>query len=115
MKHILKCASMITFTMSFGQIIKNICKAEVFLICHAIVLKNYFPKKNKVTILHEQYGKINFFVHEASQASRLCNGSLIYCDVQKKDTTYQCYFIDAYFIPLDQDRYDLYFIHDLLS
>ena len=85
------------------------------MICHAIVLKNYFPKKNKVTILHEQFGKVNFFVNETKDASRLCNGSLIYCDVQKKDASYQCDFIDAYFVPFDQDRYDLYFVHDLLK
>ena len=85
------------------------------MICQAIVLKNYFPKKNKVTILHEQFGKINFFVNETKDASRLCNGSLIYCDVRKKESSYQCDFIDAYFVPFEQDRYDLYFIHDLLK
>ena len=65
--------------------------------------------------MHEQFGKINFFVNETKDASRLCNGSLIYCDVQKKDASYQCDFIDAYFVPFDQDRYDLYFVHDLLK
>lgn len=87
----------------------------VFLIYHAIVLKNHFPKKNKVTILHEQYGKINLFVSETQESSRLCNGSLIFCDVIKKESSYRSEFIDAYFIPFDQDRYDLYFIHDLLK
>ena len=85
------------------------------MVYHALVLKNYFPKKNKVTILHEKYGKINFFVHENQDTSRLCNGSMMYCDIQKKDATYQCHFIDTYFIPLDQNKYDLYFIHDLLK
>ncbi|MBV8660678.1 MAG: hypothetical protein JO129_00855 [Candidatus Dependentiae bacterium] len=87
------------------------------MIGHAIVLKNYFPKKNKVTILHEKFGKINFFVDEKQQAARLCNGSLIYCDVVKKQTssTYQCDFIDAYFIPFNNEVHDLYFIHDILK
>lgn len=85
------------------------------MIGHAVVLKNYFPKKNKVTILHEQFGKINFFIDEKHQAARLCNGSLIYCDVIKKKSSYQCDFIDAYFIPFHTDSYDLYFIHDILK
>lgn len=87
------------------------------MIGHAIVLKNYFPKKNKVTILHERFGKINFYVNETQQAARLCNGSLIYCDVIKKQSssTYQCDFIDAYFIPFHNNLYDLYFIHDILK
>lgn len=87
------------------------------LIGHAIVLKNYFPKKNKVTILHEHFGKINFYVDEKQQAARLCNGSLIYCDVVKKQSSsfYQCDFIDAYFIPFNDSAYDLYFIHDILK
>ncbi len=83
---------------------------------HAIVLKNYFPKKNKVTILHEQFGKINFYIDEKHQAARLCTGSLIYCDVIKKQTSgYQCDFVDAYFIPFDDHVYDLYFVHELLK
>ncbi len=85
------------------------------MIGHAIVLKNYFPKKNKVTILHEQFGKINFFVDEKHQAARLCNGSLIYCDVIKKQASYQCDFIDAYFIPFNDSLCDIYFIHDVLK
>lgn len=87
------------------------------MIGHAIVLKNYFPKKNKVTILHEQFGKISLFINEKQQAARLCNGSLIYCDVVKKQSflSYQCDFVDAYFIPFDHDLYDLYFIHDVLK
>lgn len=85
------------------------------MICHAIVLKNYFPKKNKVTLLHEQFGKINLFISEKQEASRLCNGSLIFCNITKRESSYTCDFIDAYFIPFDQDRYDLYFIHDLLK
>jgi hypothetical protein len=85
------------------------------LICNAIVLKNWFPKKNKVTILHEHFGKINFFVNELQDASKLCNGSLIFCDIKKKESSYQCDFIDIYFVPLDPHRYDLYFIHDILK
>lgn len=87
------------------------------MIGHAIVLKNYFPKKNKVTILHEQFGKIHFFIDEKHQAARLCNGSLMYCDVVKKQSSssYQCDFVDSYFIPFDDSVYDLYFIHDMLK
>lgn len=85
------------------------------MICHAIVVKNWFPKKNKVTILHEQFGKINLFVTELEQASKLCNGSLIFCDIQKKESSYQCHFIDVYFIPFDSQVYDLYFVHDILK
>jgi uncharacterized protein YqkB len=86
------------------------------LIEHAIVLKNYFPKKNKITILHEQFGKISFFIDEKHLAARLCNGSLIYCHVVKKQTSgYQCDFVDAYFIPYDDQNYDLYFVHDALK
>jgi len=88
---------------------------EGFLIGHAIVLKNYFPKKNKVTILHEQFGKVSFFVHEKHQAARLCNGALIYCEVVKKQSLYQCNFIDAYFVPMHGNVQDLYFIHDILK
>lgn len=88
---------------------------ETFLIGHAVVLKNYFPKKNKVTILHEQFGKINLFIHEKHPAARLCNGSLIYCDVVKKKSLYECDFIDAYFIPFHDDSQDLYFVHDVLK
>lgn len=81
----------------------------------AIVLKNYFPKKNKITIVHERFGKINFFVDEKQQAARLCNGSLIYCDVIKKQASYQCDFIDPYFVPFQHTGTDLYFIHDILK
>ena len=85
------------------------------MVCNAIVLKNWFPKKNKVTILHEQFGKINFYVNELQQASRLCNGSLIFCDIQKKESSYQCDFIDVNFAPLDPEKYDLYFVHNILK
>ena len=85
------------------------------MIGHAVVLKNYFIKKNKVTILHEQFGKISFFIHEKEQAARLCNGSLIYCHVIKKKSLYQCEFVDAYFIPFYNDAYDVYFVHDILK
>jgi len=81
------------------------------LIDHAIVLKNYFPKKNKVTILHERFGKIDFYIDEKHSAARLCNGSLMYCQIIKKQSMYQCDFIDAYYIPSK----DLYFIHDILK
>ncbi len=83
---------------------------------HAIVLKNCFPKKNMVTILHEQFGKINIFIYEKHPAVRLCNGALIYCHVVKKQTSrYQCDLVDPYFIPFDNAAYDLYFIHDILK
>ncbi|MBP6870075.1 hypothetical protein KBC04_04285 [Candidatus Babeliales bacterium] len=85
------------------------------MIDHAIVLKNYFPKKNKITILHARFGKINFYVDEKHQAARLCNGSLMYCQIIKKQTSYQCEFIDAYFVPFQDGQYDLYFIHDILK
>lgn len=87
------------------------------MIAHALVLKNYFPKKNKVTILHEQFGKISFFVDEKHEAARLCNGSLMYCNIIKKtsSSSYQCDFVDAYFIPLHDSLYDLYFVHDVLK
>ncbi len=87
------------------------------MIAHAIVLKNYFPKKNKVTIFHEKFGKISFFINEKQQAARLCNGSLMYCNVVKKQTSssYQCDFIDPYFIPFNDSLYDLYFVHDILK
>lgn len=103
----------------YGKIVqlfyRAACKGH-FVIGHAIVLKNYFPKKNKVTILHEQFGKINFFIDEKHPAARLCNGALIYCDVVKKQTSgYQCDFVDAYFIPFDDTMYDLYFVHDILK
>lgn len=81
------------------------------MIDHAIILKNYFPKKNKVTILHERFGKINFYIDEKHPAARLCNGSLMYCQIIKKQSMYQCDFIDAYYIPSE----DLYFIHDILK
>lgn len=88
---------------------------EHFLISHAIVLKNWFPKKNKVTILHEQFGKINLFITEKHEASKLCNGSLIFCDIKKKESSYQCDFLDVYFIPFNPNTYDLYFVHDILK
>ena len=78
---------------------------------HAIVIKNYFPKKNKVTILHERFGKINLYIHEKHPAARLCNGSFIYCHVIKKESSYQCDVIDPYYVPVE----DLYFIHDILK
>lgn len=81
------------------------------LIDHAIVLKNYFPKKNKITILHERFGKISLYIDEKHPAVRLCNGSLMYCQVIKKRSAYQCDFVDAYYIPTD----DLYFVHDFLK
>lgn len=83
---------------------------------HAIVLKNYFPKKNKVTIFHQTFGKINFFIDEKHDAAKLCNGALIFCEVIKKRSTYQFLAIDPYFVPFqDDDLYDLYFIHDILK
>lgn len=85
------------------------------MICNAIVLKNWFPKKNKVTVFHQQFGKINFYVNETQQASRLCNGSIIFCDIKKKESSYQCDVVDIYFIPLNQEQYDIYFIHDILK
>lgn len=87
------------------------------MIGHAIVLKNYFPKKNKVTILHERFGKINFFIDEKHEAARLCNGSLMYCEVVKKQgsSSYQCNFVDTYFVPFQSHTDDLYFIHDILK
>lgn len=86
-------------------------KLEFSLIDHAIVLKNYFPKKNKVTILHERFGKINFYIHEKHRAALLCNGALMYCQIIKKQSTYECDFIDPYYIPEEH----LYFVHDVLK
>jgi hypothetical protein len=42
---------------------------------------------------------------------------LIYCDVVKKQSSasYQCDFIDAYFVPFNDSLCDLYFIHDILK
>lgn len=86
------------------------------LIAHAIVLKNYFPHKNKVIILHEQLGKISLFFDDKHQAARLCNGALMYCQVTtKQNGRYACDFIDTYFIPFHDAGYDLYFVHDLLK
>lgn len=85
------------------------------MIGHAVVLKNYFPQKNKVTILHERFGKITIFIHEKHPARMLCNGSLMYCDVIKKQATYHCDFVDPYFIPYHHTMHDLYFIHDILK
>lgn len=85
------------------------------MIGHAIVLKNYLPKKNKVTILHEHVGKVTIFVDEKKDAARLCNGSLLYCQIIKKKSSYQYDFVDAYFIPRYDLDHDLYFIHDILK
>jgi len=85
------------------------------LIAQAIVLQNSFPKKNKVTILHEQFGKISFFVHEKHPASRLCNGSLMYCEVEKKGSVYTCNFIDAFFIPFSHSTLHAKFMYDILK
>ncbi|MGZ6255240.1 MAG: hypothetical protein ACXWL5_04590 [Candidatus Chromulinivorax sp.] len=83
------------------------------MIFHAIVLKNYVPYKNKVTILHEDFGKITIFVQEKDLAARLCNGALFYCQIIKKQNKnkYQVDFVDPYFIP----KTDFYFIHDILK
>ena len=85
------------------------------MIFHAIVLKNYFPQKNKVTLLHEQLGKIDIFIQEKDAAARLCNGSLIYCVVEKKGSRISLDFIDPYFIPSQYDVQDLYFLHEVLK
>jgi len=80
----------------------------------AIVIKNYFPLKNRVKILHEQFGLISFFVHEKSAGALLCNGSLIYCNILKKKESYHCDFVDPYFVPFDSNLCDFYFIQDVL-
>lgn len=85
------------------------------MIHQALVLKNYFPKRNKVTIFHEKLGVISFYVHEKQQASFLCNGSLIYCNIKKQQSSYQCDFVDAYYVPFNSATCDLYFIHDVLK
>lgn len=83
------------------------------MICHAIVLKNYVPCKNKVILLHERFGKITIFVQEKDLAARLCNGALIFCHIVKKQNSnkYTIDFIDPYFIP----QSDFYFMHDILK
>jgi len=85
------------------------------MIGHALVLKNYFPKKNKIIILHESFGKITIFGDEKQPTFQLCNGTLLWCDIRKDKSSYRCDFVDPYFVPFDHTVYDLYFIHDLLK
>lgn len=81
----------------------------------AIVLKNSFPKKNKLILLHESLGKISIFFDEKHSAARLCNGSLVYCSVLKKQSSFRCEQIEAYFIPMTFTLSDLSFMHDILK
>ena len=85
------------------------------MIAQAFVIKNYFPVRQSVMIFHQQFGKIHFFIQQKDQAALLCNGSLIYCDVVKKNKSYQCLYVDPYFVPSSISIEHLYFIHDILK
>ncbi len=85
------------------------------MIAQAFVIKNYFPARQTIAIFHQQFGKIHFFIQHKDQASLLCNGSLIYCDIVKKNTIYQCLYVDPYFVPAGISLEHLYFVHDILK
>lgn len=85
------------------------------MIHHAVVLKNYVPEKNKLVLLHEQFGKITIYITQKDSAMRLCNGTILYCSVDKKNNKYQLHFIDPYFVVYHDNQHDLYFLHQILK
>ena len=84
-------------------------------VSHAFVLKNFFPQKHKVVVFHDLYGKITCFSSPKNQVARLCNGSFIRCMVSKKNNHYQLDVVDIDFVLFDCNKYDIYFVHDVLK
>ncbi len=76
-----------------------------------IVLKKYFPHKQKIALLDRNEGRVEYTVlHE-----KICLGALIYYTVTKlpRSNVIETYeIVDA---PLQRTHQDLFFIHQLLE
>lgn len=80
----------------------------------AFVLKNYLPDKHKVVILHKYLGKITCVYNKKDVASRLCTGSLLFCEVSKKKSWYEIDQIDVVMIPTGCSVQDITFFHEIV-
>ncbi|MBI2352929.1 hypothetical protein HYV11_01635 [Candidatus Dependentiae bacterium] len=81
----------------------------------AIVLKNYVSGHQKVIILHKTLGKIVCEYAKNGQAVRLCTGSLLYCDIEKRKNSFQLKYFDVFFVPTHCFLVDIVFFHEMIK
>lgn len=80
-----------------------------------IVLRNYFPQQQKVSLLDITEGRIACMIQDSSIAPRLANGSLIEYVLDKPRNSYRACGVDIIYMPLTWHHAQFLFLHHLLE
>lgn len=81
-----------------------------------ILLKNYSPKKHKVSIFDKNLGRIEAIFQNTAQTHQLHHGAslLYYCETTNS-TLYKIKNIEIMDMPLELAKTDIYFLHHVLE
>jgi hypothetical protein len=85
------------------------------MIYQGIVLRSYFPEKQKVSVLDIQLGRINGIPQDTKMGMRLPHGSLIAYTVKQVSVNFILYDIDLIDLPLGWEFTNFLFFHQLLE
>lgn len=80
----------------------------------AIVLKTYFPEKNKILIFDRTMGKLNVSL-SANKISNLCNGTIFTYDFNEKNTFFIINNLNILDVPLNIGKTNILFLHNILE
>ena len=82
-----------------------------------LVLRTYFPRKQKLSIFDSQLGKIACIVHKQSTKilQRIGNGSLVQYYVKPLQTVHELCELELIAVPTELARHDIYFLHHILE
>lgn len=85
------------------------------MIYQGIVLRNYLPEKQKVSVFDVQLGRINGIPHDTKMGMRLAHGSLIAYTVKQLSLNFILYDLDLIDMPLQWTFANFLFFHQLLE
>ncbi len=79
------------------------------------VLRTYFPKKHKISLLDEQLGRIEGLFLHTTLLQTISAGTLISYEVYQKGNLHRIEAVSIQAVPLKAAKYDIYFLHHVLE
>jgi hypothetical protein len=82
-----------------------------------IVLRNYHPYKQKISIFDKEHGRIEAFMNNTRSdiAEQLNHGTIIHYHLSLLPSLYKIHEIEIFSIPFALAKYDLIFFHHILE
>lgn len=80
-----------------------------------IILKNYIPKKHKLSMVDKELGKVEVLINDVSLFSKLCHGAVIHYYPVPYGTLYKISEIEIIAVPFGCARENIFFLHHVLE